>query len=143
MWPVPVPGDRTACALFWPCDKRQTRRERTCHSLHTDAGPTLFSSRVHTEPYHNNIPSSIMAGLAKLESELADALKKLAYPDRPWTRGIGGPNGEHVYEVVIIGGGQCGLTAAFGLMREHVENILVSKMQHNKLWSPWSFESVH
>ncbi|KAG2447900.1 hypothetical protein HYH02_007354 [Chlamydomonas schloesseri] len=76
-------------------------------------------------------------GLAKLESELQDALQKLAYPDKPWTRGIAGPNGEHVFEVVIVGGGQCGLTAAFGLMREHVDNILVLDENESGKEGPW------
>ena len=47
------------------------------------------------------------------------------------------PNGEIVHDVVIIGGGQSGMVAAFGLMREKVENILIIDENPQGLEGPW------
>ena len=43
----------------------------------------------------------------------------------------------HVYDVVIVGGGQSGLGAAFGLLRERVSNILVIDENREGLEGPW------
>ncbi|ARK32858.1 Ferredoxin--NADP reductase [Halalkalibacter krulwichiae] len=44
---------------------------------------------------------------------------------------------EHVYDVVIIGGGQSGLGLAFGLLKERVSNILVIDENKEGLEGPW------
>lgn len=49
----------------------------------------------------------------------------LAYPNRAWVRPATHSSGVHVYDVVIVGGGQAGLSIAFGLKREGVTNVLV------------------
>lgn len=43
----------------------------------------------------------------------------------------------HVYDVVIIGGGQCGLGTAFGLMRERISNILILDENIEGYEGPW------
>ena len=43
----------------------------------------------------------------------------------------------HVYDVVIVGGGQSGLGAAFGLLRERVSNILVIDENPAGFEGPW------
>jgi succinate dehydrogenase/fumarate reductase flavoprotein subunit len=49
-------------------------------------------------------------------------LQLLAYPERNWVRQLRHPaSGQHVYDVIIVGGGQCGLTTAFGLSQEKVK----------------------
>ncbi|PKG24218.1 NAD(P)-binding domain-containing protein [Niallia nealsonii] len=73
-----------------------------------------------------------------------DALNKrvktdLAYlnfggPD--WVRPIQHPEG-HVYDVVIVGGGQSGLGIAFGLLRERISNILIIDENKEGLEGPW------
>ncbi|MCI3927011.1 NAD(P)/FAD-dependent oxidoreductase [Paenibacillus sp. TRM 82003] len=51
---------------------------------------------------------------------------------RPFEREEG-----HVYDVVIVGGGQSGLGIAFGLLRERVPNLLVIDENAEGLEGPW------
>lgn len=43
----------------------------------------------------------------------------------------------HVYDAIIVGGGQSGLGAAFGLLREKISNILVIDENSEGLEGPW------
>ena len=47
------------------------------------------------------------------------------------------PSGRHVYDVVIVGAGQCGLTAAYALIKERVTNILVLDRMPRGREGPW------
>lgn len=59
--------------------------------------------------------------------------------------GFGGPGwvparehgGDRVFDVVIVGGGQCGLGIAFGLLRERITNILVIDENPEGFEGPW------
>ncbi len=53
-----------------------------------------------------------------------------------WTRPRHHPQG-HVHDVVIVGGGQSGLGAAFALLRERVSNILVIDENPAGYEGPW------
>jgi len=46
-------------------------------------------------------------------------------------------DGGHVYDVIVIGGGQSGLGAAYGLKRERISNILVLDECPQGLEGPW------
>ncbi|GBQ38815.1 Predicted flavoprotein CzcO associated with the cation diffusion facilitator CzcD [Acidocella aminolytica 101 = DSM 11237] len=74
--------------------------------------------------------------LALLSARVRHDLACLDYPARPWVRPHASPEG-HVYDVVVIGGGQSGLAAAFGLMREKVGNILVIDENPQGQEGPW------
>jgi len=41
------------------------------------------------------------------------------------------------YDVVIVGGGQSGMSAAFGLLRERVQNVLILDENEEGLEGPW------
>ncbi|HTB58628.1 MAG TPA: FAD-dependent oxidoreductase [Polyangia bacterium] len=67
-------------------------------------------------------------------------LELLDYPRRPWMPRRGGPSepdGPDVLDVLIVGAGQGGLAAAFGLARERVSNVLVVDDQPLDRAGPW------
>ena len=75
-------------------------------------------------------------GLPALETELARQLTLIGHGGADWTRPRAYPDG-HVHDVVIVGGGQSGLAAAFGLLRERVSNILVVDESPAGFEGPW------
>ncbi|MDX3899750.1 MAG: NAD(P)/FAD-dependent oxidoreductase [Sphingobium sp.] len=77
-----------------------------------------------------------MSGLGALEADLARQLVLIGHGGEDWTQPRMHPQG-HVHDVIIIGGGQSGLAAAFGLMRERVSNILVVDESREGYEGPW------
>jgi len=77
------------------------------------------------------------AALAELQRRVRHDLKCLDYPAHKWVREHRHSSGQHVYDAVIIGGGQCGLAVAFGLLREKVDNILVVDENPAGFEGPW------
>jgi cation diffusion facilitator CzcD-associated flavoprotein CzcO len=75
-------------------------------------------------------------GLPALEADLARQLVLIGHGGPDWTAPRTHPEG-HVYDVVIVGGGQSGLAAAFGLQRERVSNILVIDESPAGFEGPW------
>lgn len=71
--------------------------------------------------------------LAELEARVKRELDFVSYPTRAWMR----PAQQDVYDVIIVGGGQSGLAAAFGLLRERVTNILVLDRNKEGYEGPW------
>lgn len=71
-----------------------------------------------------------------LKDRVKTDLSYLAYGGADWVRPINHPEG-HVYDVVIIGGGQSGLGTAFGLLRERISNILVIDENPAGHEGPW------
>lgn len=63
--------------------------------------------------------------LVELERQVQAELALLAYPGRDWVRPLTHPTGAPVHDVVIVGGGQAGLAAAFALQREGVADVQV------------------
>lgn len=75
-------------------------------------------------------------GLDALEARVQKDLACLNWGAPDWVRPREHPDG-HVYDVVIVGGGQSGLGAAFGLMRERVRNLLVIDECPEGYEGPW------
>lgn len=74
--------------------------------------------------------------LAKLEADIARDLARLNYGGADWTV----PHsleGEHVHDVIVVGGGQSGLGTAFGLLRQRISNILVIDENPEGYEGPW------
>ncbi|MES1176622.1 MAG: NAD(P)/FAD-dependent oxidoreductase [Myxococcales bacterium] len=76
-------------------------------------------------------------GLATLTRQVHRDLDLLDYPRRPWLSPRSTSAGTPIYDVVIVGGGQSGLTAAFGLARERVGNVLVVDRNPLDRAGPW------
>lgn len=75
-------------------------------------------------------------GLAALEAKLERQLSLTGFGGPDWTRPRSHPDG-HVFDVIIVGGGQSGLAAAFGLLRERISNILVIDENEAGREGPW------
>ncbi|GGL60854.1 NAD(P)-binding domain-containing protein [Sporolactobacillus putidus] len=74
--------------------------------------------------------------LEALNERVKKDLSCLAFGGPDWVLPIHHPEG-HVYDAVIVGGGQCGLGIAFGLLCERVSNILVIDENSEGLEGPW------
>ncbi|ASS69068.1 MULTISPECIES: NAD(P)/FAD-dependent oxidoreductase [unclassified Paenibacillus] len=74
--------------------------------------------------------------LEELNARVRKDLAYIAYGGKDWVRPRIHPDG-HVYDVVIVGGGQSGLGTAFGLLRERVSNILVIDENPEGSEGPW------
>lgn len=74
--------------------------------------------------------------LANLEAQVLNDLACLNYGGGDWTVPRERKD-KHVYDVVIIGGGQSGLGTAFGLKRERISNILVLDENPAGFEGPW------
>lgn len=74
--------------------------------------------------------------LEVLNQRVLDDLAYLAYGGSDWIRPREHDEG-HIYDVVIVGGGQSGLGAAFGFLRERISNILVIDENVAGLEGPW------
>lgn len=75
-------------------------------------------------------------GLPALEARLAREIDLIGFVRPEWVR----PReheGERVLDVAVIGGGQCGLSAAFGLRREGVANVMVFDENVAGFEGPW------
>lgn len=73
--------------------------------------------------------------LADLETRIRHELAFTEYPARAW---MPTAKDESVRDVIIVGAGQSGLAAAFGLSRERVTNILVLDRAARGREGPWT-----
>ena len=84
------------------------------------------------------------SGLSALEAAVREDLARLEYPKRPWVLSRHTRDGRPILDVLIVGGGQSGLTAAFGLLREKVANLLVIDDSAPGRSGPWkTFARMH
>ncbi len=74
--------------------------------------------------------------LSELNAQIESDLKKLNYGSPSWVLPRSSDEG-HVYDVVIVGGGQSGLGTAFGLKRDRIDNILVIDDSPEGYEGPW------
>lgn len=76
------------------------------------------------------------AGLEALESRLKEDLEFLCWPGKSWVpkREV---NGEAVSDVVIIGGGMCGMVAWLSMRTGGIDNIRVLDRSPEGLEGPW------
>jgi cation diffusion facilitator CzcD-associated flavoprotein CzcO len=79
--------------------------------------------------------------LELLEQRIRSELPYVDFPARAWMRP---PSVPDAYDVAIVGGGQSGLAAAFGLRREQLRNVVVLDRQPEGSEGVWSnFARMH
>jgi FAD-dependent urate hydroxylase len=82
--------------------------------------------------------------LIALEAQIRDDLAKTSHPSAPWLEPKQGPDGQPALDVLVVGGGQSGLTIAFGLKRSQVTNILIIDKAEEGKEGPWlSYARMH
>ncbi len=79
----------------------------------------------------------IARSLAQLEAMIRRDLDMVRYPIRSWVLPKTAPDGSRAYDALIVGGGQSGLSAAFGLKRSRVDHILVIDEKPAGQEGPW------
>lgn len=75
--------------------------------------------------------------LDHLKLHIDRELQLLDYPRRPWLQIKKTSGGEHIYDVVIVGGGQTGMTLAFALRKEKVTNLIIFDENEEGFEGPW------
>jgi cation diffusion facilitator CzcD-associated flavoprotein CzcO len=78
---------------------------------------------------------SAAAGLAELEQRVRDDLACLCYPPANWVEPA--VSGERVHDVVVIGGGMCGMVASFALACAGIRDIRIFDRSPTGLEGPW------
>ncbi|MEM8840200.1 MAG: NAD(P)/FAD-dependent oxidoreductase [Pseudomonadota bacterium] len=76
-------------------------------------------------------------GLAALEAALARDFARLNHPPADWVPARVGPDGVPMADVLIVGGGMCGLAAAFALRRLGISNLRQVDRREPGLEGPW------
>lgn len=75
--------------------------------------------------------------LDELERLVRRELDLVGYPAKAWLPPVTTPDGGLAHDVVIVGGGQSGLAAAFGLKRQRVDRVLVIDENPEGKEGPW------
>lgn len=83
-------------------------------------------------------PRTKNQGLEALGQEARRDLERLNWPAPNWVLPTATLEGTRVLDVLIVGGGMCGQTAAFALMREGVRNIRIVERKAAGLEGPWA-----
>jgi FAD-dependent urate hydroxylase len=75
--------------------------------------------------------------LARLAHDARADLARLNFPPANWVPPQTGPGGAPVLDVLVVGAGMCGQTAAYALMREGVANLRVVDRAARGDEGPW------
>jgi glycine/D-amino acid oxidase-like deaminating enzyme len=81
--------------------------------------------------------STARKGLARLAADARRDLARLNYPPANWVLPRMGADGQPALDVLVIGAGMCGQTAAFALMREGVGNLRILDRAPRGHEGPW------
>lgn len=76
-------------------------------------------------------------GLAALENRVRQDLAFLCYPSANWVPATQHPGAGRVYDVVVVGGGMCGLVASFALLGAGIGNLRIFDRSPAGREGPW------
>ncbi|HLX81525.1 MAG TPA: NAD(P)/FAD-dependent oxidoreductase [Burkholderiales bacterium] len=76
--------------------------------------------------------------LASLASLARRELARLNFPPANWVPPAVGPDGEPLLDALVVGGGMCGQTAAFALLREGIRNLRCVDRADRGREGPWA-----
>jgi len=94
------------------------------------------ATRHQSMTYDTSVPlESPPEGLAELGQRVRDDLACLCYPPTNWVAPIAAA--EHVHDVIVIGGGMCGLVAGFALASSGIRNIRIFDRSRAGFEGPW------
>ena len=79
-----------------------------------------------------------LIGLESLSSSIKRDLGILQYPPADWVNSRSTKDGKSVVDVVVVGGGMCGLVATFALLRAGISNIRTFDDNEEGLEGPWA-----
>ncbi|MYZ44939.1 FAD/NAD(P)-binding protein [Schauerella aestuarii] len=77
------------------------------------------------------------AAIAAHDADVARDLARLNYPPNNWMPATYAPDGRPMLDVLVVGAGMCGQTAAFALLREGVRHLRVIDSAPAGLEGPW------
>ncbi|MFM9888265.1 MAG: FAD-dependent oxidoreductase [Burkholderiales bacterium] len=77
-------------------------------------------------------------GLERLATDVRRDLECLNYPPPTWMPAGAGSNDAPLLDVLIVGGGMCGQTALFALLREGIPNVRIIDRAPRGLEGPWA-----
>jgi cation diffusion facilitator CzcD-associated flavoprotein CzcO len=83
------------------------------------------------------MPSELPAGLNQLAADARRDFARLNFPAANWVPATNGPDGKPMLDVLIVGAGLCGQTAALALTRDGVRHLrIVDRAAHGRE-GPW------
>jgi cation diffusion facilitator CzcD-associated flavoprotein CzcO len=83
------------------------------------------------------MPSELPAGLDQLVAEARRDFARLNFPAANWVPATNGPDGKPMLDVLIVGAGLCGQTAALALMRDGVRHLRIVDRAGRGREGPW------
>lgn len=96
------------------------------------------AERTGLRPVFDQLPlPDAEARLDALTQRVHRDLDTLLYPKDLWVIPRTSPTGEHVYDVLIVGGGQCGLSVGHALIQEKVHNFMILDRSPKGREGPW------
>lgn len=82
--------------------------------------------------------AKLPATLEQLEALIFRDLNMTRYSSKRWAVPRVGPDGREALNVLIVGAGQAGLAAGFGLMQHRIDKVLIVDESPEGLEGPWS-----
>ena len=76
--------------------------------------------------------------LVSLTALAREELSQLNFPAANWVLPRQGPDGRPLLDALVVGGGMCGQTAAFALLREGVRNLRCVDREPYRREGPWA-----